>query len=92
MTQDEIGTIMRAIGNLEGKVDIGFNGIHNRQDIANGRTAKNESRIMALEKTNNEKIGESRIRSNQAAIVWSLISSSVAGIMVSILVYFKILK
>lgn len=43
--------IIMAIGNLKGKVDEGFIGIHRRQDITNGRLAKTEERVGMLEKT-----------------------------------------
>lgn len=42
--------IMRAIGNLEGKVKTGFEGIHDRQDTTNGRLGKTEDRVGDLEK------------------------------------------
>jgi hypothetical protein len=38
------GEILEKLGELSGKID----GIHQRQDIANGRTAKNEARIQEL--------------------------------------------
>jgi hypothetical protein len=40
-----------AIGNLKGKVDEGFAGVHRRQDITNGRLARTEERVGILEKT-----------------------------------------
>ena len=38
------GEILEKLGELSGKID----GVHQRQDIANGRTAKNEERIQEL--------------------------------------------
>lgn len=38
------GEILEKLGELSGKID----GVHQRQDIANGRTAKNEARIQEL--------------------------------------------
>lgn len=43
---DQHSEIMRAIGNLEGKVD----GINKRLDAQNGRVGKSEERILVLEK------------------------------------------
>ena len=49
MDKDYHKEIMRAIGTLEGSVKMGFKGIHERQDTANGRLAKNEEKISKLE-------------------------------------------
>ena len=42
-------TVAQQVAKLQGSVDEGFKGVHLRQDIANGRTAKLETRIMAIE-------------------------------------------
>lgn len=44
MTQEAYQEIIRAIGNLEGKID----GINRRLDITNGRIAKSEDNIANL--------------------------------------------
>ena len=82
---------MRAIGNLEGAMKEGFNGVHHRQDIANGRTAKSETRIESLERIREQEVGENRIKSGMSARAWGLLTSSISGIIVVILVYFKII-
>lgn len=44
--------IIGAIGELKGKVDVGFQGVHKRQDITNGRLEKTEDRVGQLEQEN----------------------------------------
>lgn len=50
--------IIRAIGQLEGKISVGFEGVHKRQDIANSRTNKLEERVNKLEITDSGVITE----------------------------------
>ena len=47
--QQQLNNIERTLGRLEGVVSEGFKGVHNRQDIANGRTSKLETRVNKIE-------------------------------------------
>lgn len=49
--------IMRAIGNLEGKID----GINQRLDVSNGRLSKHDEKIQSLEISRGELKGGSKI-------------------------------
>lgn len=53
--------LLEKISNLTEKVDTGFTGVHRRQDIANGRTAKIEGKVEVLEKTDIEISGKLNI-------------------------------
>lgn len=76
----ELQEIMRILGNLEGEVREGFKGVHARQDVANGRTAKNESRIMSLELSRAEGTGASKTTNIYRTIIWSLVASAICGV------------
>ena len=56
MSEHEI-EIMRFLGNLEGKMDIGFEGVHRRLDISNGRIGKLEEQVDTLESTDDQQKG-----------------------------------
>ena len=49
MKEDNIFKLAQQIAELKGIVQEGFNGIHARQDSANGRTAKLEGRVTVCE-------------------------------------------
>jgi hypothetical protein len=50
MEEKQNTEILLILGRLEGTTTQGFKGIHQRQDITNGRIGKAESRLDALEK------------------------------------------
>lgn len=57
MQSCDLNDVMRAIGTLEGSVREGFEGIHRRQDITNGRIDKQDNRISILESTSAKETG-----------------------------------
>ncbi len=44
--------MLKEIGELKGEMSEGFKGVHRRQDIANGRTAKIEGEVQDLQRRN----------------------------------------
>lgn len=49
------GTLEASVQRIEQKVDDGFRGVHQRQDVQNGRLAGGESRLDALEREERER-------------------------------------
>lgn len=49
--------LQKQIAFLQGTVEEGFRGVHARQDLANGRTAKIEARVSAIEEMHHEDDG-----------------------------------
>ena len=68
------------IAELRGVVVEGFKGVHQRQDIANGRTGKVEQRVDKLESDNATSKGRSQGRWR----LW-LVLSTVAGLVIALL-------
>ena len=72
--------LTRQISKLEGIVIEGFKGVHSRQDIANGRTAKLEGRVAFLETTKAKDEG----RRSGISISWGVFIA-LAGIVIGVL-------
>lgn len=76
MEQRETHQLIQEFGLLRGTMEEGFKGTHRRQDIANGRMAKLEDRVDAIEKDDIRVAGfitentESRKRSQSVRDVW----------------------
>ncbi len=50
--QETLNRMLKEIGELKGEMHEGFKGVHRRQDIANGRTAKIEDEVQDLQRRN----------------------------------------
>lgn len=68
------------IAELRGIVIKGFEGVHNRQDIANGRTGKLELRMAEVEK----ELATSKGRRQGGWRLW-LVFSTIAGLVIGLL-------
>lgn len=71
MSENLHNQIMRALGNLEGKVD----GINNRLDVLNGRVAKHDERLGNLDISDSKQNIKLGIIGTVAGLVGSFILS-----------------
>lgn len=65
MPEEKVSKILQELGKIHGEMREGFKNVHRRQDIANGRTAKNEAGIEELKLHNAFEDGKAHHRESE---------------------------
>jgi hypothetical protein len=76
----KLATLADQVTALATTVEKGFQGVHNRQDIANGRTATNEKELALLKAYFEKELATRDAKSKYNRIIWYILTTAISVI------------